>query len=637
MKTTDEIKYLKLLREKFPTRQNAYSEIINLNAILNLPKGTEHFITDLHGAYEAFDHIVQSGSGVIYNKIVEAYGDTMSKEEKQSLAILISYPSQMLKKYHKKLSEQEFNSYIEINLRRMIGVCRLVTTKYTKSKVRKSLPKDYSYIIEELLYETSIDDKSEYYESIIKTMTELKRGSHFIKALAEVISRLTIDHLHIVGDIFDRGMYPDRIIDDLMSYHSVDIQWGNHDILWMGAASGSEVCIANVIRVTSKYNLLNVLTEGYGINLLPLIQFAEKHYDIGYEAFVHSNGEENEILSAKIQKAISIIQFKLEYDVAKRHPEFELDNRLLLDKVKDNQIEINETVYDVNNKYFPTGTSALTNEEQKLINKLKESFMSNEKLNNHTRFLLNSGSIYKKHNGNLLFHGCIPLNADGSFMEFEVDGKMYKGKDLFDKFDEIIRRAYFEDKLLNDYFIYLWQGKASPMFGKTEMKTFERTFIDDTSTWEEPNNPYFDLREREGVLKNIFNEFEIDFKHSKIVNGHIPIQTIRGESPIKANGKILSIDGGLSSPVGRKTGIRGYTLRFNSWGMVLVAHRDFTSVEEIIEKEEDILADVRFEDDAPHRMYIKDTDIGEKLRDQIDGLERLIHAYESGIIREKGN
>lgn len=633
---TDGLKYLKLLSEKFPTKQSAYSEILNLNAILNLPKGTEHFITDVHGAYDTFSHFIKNGSGVINSKIHDAFGNELTDEEKQRLAILICYPEEILRKNHKAMSTEKFNEYIETNLRRMIDVCRLVSTKYTKSKVRKALPKDFAYIIEELIYETQKDNKHSYYESIILKMIELKRGVHFIEALAKVISRLTIDHLHIVGDIYDRGAKPHKIIDDLIKYHKVDIQWGNHDVLWMGAASGSELCVANVLRITSRYNLLNVLTDGYGINLLPLIQFAEKHYVDDYETFLKLDEGENVILSAKIQKAISIIQFKLEYEVFNKRPEFGLMNRLMLGNVMNNEIEIDGTKHKLNNKHFPTGfTFELTKEERKVIDKLVETFMTNEKLNKHTKFLFSNGSMFKKYNGNLLIHGCIPLNEDGTFMELEVDGVSYKGKSLLMKLEEKIRSAYFENKDDNDYFVYLWQGKASPLFGKTEMKTFERCFIDDESVWSEPNNPYFDLREDMKILKNIFDEFELDFDESKIINGHIPIKTTKGESPIKANGKILSIDGGMCRSMNKSTGIGGYTLRYNSYGLVLVAHESFTSVEDILTTERDIISNVSFTEDKPRRKFIKDTDIGDKLRGQIENIERLIHAYESGLLTEK--
>lgn len=633
---TDEIKYLKLLSEKFPTLQSAYSEILNLNAILNLPKGTEHFITDLHGAYDAFSHFIKNGSGVISSKIDDAFQNELTLDEKQRLAILICYPNEIMQKYQERLSYEDFDAYIDLNLRRMIDVCRLVASKYTKSKVRKALPQEYAYIIEELLYETQKDNKSSYYESIIKKMIELDRGMNFIIALSKVISRLTIDHLHIVGDIYDRGAYPDKIIDSLMEYHNVDIQWGNHDVLWMGAASGSELCIANVIRISARYNLLNVLTDGYGINLLPLIQFAEKTYTHDYEPFLKLDEGENVILSAKIQKAIAIIQFKLEKEVFDKHPEFGLEDRLLLGNVLDRSIMIDGEEVPLNAHHFPTGfTFELTDEEEQVLEKLKDAFVTNSRLNEHTRYLFSHGSMYKKYNGNLLIHGCIPLNEDGSFMSLRIDGFEYSGKGLLDKLEEKIRSAYFEDKHNNDYFVYLWQGKASPLFGKTEMKTFERCFIDDEKYWNEPSNPYFDLREDEEILKRIFEEFDLDFEKSKMINGHIPIKASSGESPIKANGKILSIDGGLNKSMSKSTGIGGYTLRFNSYGLVLVAHQSFTSINHILETETDIISDIQFTEDVPIRRYIKDTDIGKKLNEQIENLERLIHAYQSGLINEK--
>jgi len=633
---TDELKYLRLLREKFPTKQSAYSEILNLNAILNLPKGTEHFITDIHGEYQAFTHFIKNGSGVVSSKINDAFGDELTEEEKQKLAILICYPDEIMNKYLKKLNINGFNEYVEVNLRRIINVCRLVATKYTKSKVRKALPKEFAYIIEELLYETSKDNKQSYYESIIAKMIDLNQGMHFIKALTRVISRLTIDHLHIVGDIYDRGASPHKILDDLEKYHNVDIQWGNHDVLWMGASSGSDLCIANVIRVTSRYNLLSVITDGYGINLLPLIQFAEEMYPTEYEMFMPKAEGDNSVLAAKIQKAITIIQFKLENEVFSRRPEFGLESRLLLQKVKNNKIEIDGLVYDINTLDLPSGSDLeLTKKERLVVKKLRDSFMSNEKLRRHSKFLFSNGSMYKIYNDNLLLHGCIPLNKDGSLMSLVIDGSSYEGKKLLDVLEAKIRVAYFENKRENDYFVYLWQGAASPLFGKKEMKTFERCFIDDSTTWDEPNNPYFDLRENEDILKDIYDEFSLNYETSKMINGHIPVKTTKGESPIKANGKILSIDGGMSKSMNKSTGIGGYTLRYNSYGLVLVEHQAFSSVEKIIRTERDIISNVSFTEDSPKRRYIKSTDIGVKIQRQIDDIERLLYAYEAGIINEK--
>lgn len=632
---TDELKYLKLLSERFPSKQSAYSEILNLNAILNLPKGTEHFITDVHGAYDAFSHFIKNGSGVIKSKIFDAFGDKLSNDEQQKLSILICYPEQIIHKYAKKLNRKKFNEYLETNLRNLIDVCRLVSTKYTKSKVRKALPLDYAYIIEELLYEASKENKHSYYESIVKKMISLERAEHFIKALTVVIQRLTIDHLHIVGDIFDRGPHPEKVLDALESYHKVDIQWGNHDALWMGASSGSKLCIANVLRITARYNMLDVISDGYGINLLPLIKLAEEMYPTGYEHFMPI-GESNEdsILSAKIQKAITVIQFKLENKYFRENPNFNLENRLLLSKVSGDKIVIDNVEYTLNSKL--TNFVALTKKERLVVSKLKLAFMNNEKLNRHTKFLFSNGSIYKIYNGNLLIHGCIPLNNDGSFMELEIDGEIYFGRKLLDKLEEKIRSAFYGNKKDNDYFIYLWQGAASPLFGKKEMKTFERCFIADKSVGREETNPYFKLREDETILKNIFDEFGLDFDKSKIINGHIPININKGESPIKANGKILSIDGGMSTTISKSTGIGGYTLRFNSYGLVLVAHESFTSVDRIIRNEKDIISNVSFTEKTPVRRFIKDTDTGVKINHQIAELERLISAYDRGMIEEKG-
>lgn len=647
------LRYLTLLSEKYPTINKASTEIINLQAILNLPKGTEHFLTDIHGEYEPFIHVLKNASGVIKRKIEDIFGNSLRQSEKKSLATLIYYPEQKLEIVLKQ--EKNIKDWYKITLYRLIEICRYVSSKYTRSKVRKALPKDFAYIIEELLHEQPKEiDKFEYYDQIIKTIIDIDSSKDFIVAISKLIQRLVIDRLHIIGDIFDRGPGADIIMDTLVDYHAVDIQWGNHDILWMGAASGSEVCIANVVKNSVKYGNLDTLENGYGINLLPLATFAIEFYkDDPCNSFLpkldyNKNYSIKEIqLISKIHKAITIIQFKLEGEVISRNPEFHMDHRLLLNKInyQDGTIELYGKKYKLNDMHFPTinpeDPYKLIEEEKELIEKFKSSFMNSEKLNKHVRFLFSNGSLYLKYNSNLLYHGCIPLNEDGSFKSLKIDENEYKGKELLDKLDMIAREAYFYKENTEikqnakDIMWYLWTGPYSPLFGKNKMTTFEQYFVEEKETHYEKKDYYFDFRDNEDVCNTILREFGLDPKKSHIVNGHVPVQEKNGESPIKANGKLLVIDGGFSRAYQQKTGIAGYTLIYNSFGLLLVSHQPFESTEMAIKEETDILSSTIVLEQVGDRKTVGDTDIGTTLKQQISDLTMLLNAYRKGLIKEK--
>ncbi|MDU4802129.1 MAG: fructose-1,6-bisphosphatase [Clostridium butyricum] len=647
----EDIKYLKLLSKQYPTIAAASTEIINLEAILNLPKGTEHFLADIHGEYEPFVHVLKNGSGTIKRKIEDVFGNTLMDCEKRSLATLVYYPEQKLKIVINK--EENIEDWYKINLYRLIQLCRHISSKYTRSKVRKALPKDFSYIIEELLHEEfDKADKQQYYYRIINTIIEIERAKEFIIALSNVIQRLIIDRLHILGDIYDRGPRPDIIIDTLINYHSVDIQWGNHDILWMGAASGNNVCIANVLRISARYSNLDVIEDIYGINLLPLATFALRYYNNdGCINFIPKISDENRYgnheieLISKMHKAITIIQFKLEYEIISRRHEFKMEHRLLLDKINYSQgtIRLNNSIYELSDKNFPTIDAkdpfALTEEEKILIEKLKKSFINSDKLQKHISFLFSKGKIYSVYNSNLLFHGCIPLNLDQTFKEMNIKGKYYKGKSLLDKFDSLAREGYFgktgtQEKLYGmDIMWYLWNGESSSLFGKEEMATFERYFIKDKKTHKEKKNSYYDFRDSEDMCNMIFKEFNLDPCESRIINGHVPVKCKFGESPIKANGKLIVIDGGFAKAYRKETGIAGYTLVYNSYGLQLISHQPFKSIEDAFSKETDILSSMKIVEKLD-RKSVGDTDIGKEIKKQIDELKLLLAAYRKGIINE---
>ena len=646
----ENLKYLKLLSKQYPSIASASTEIINLEAILNLPKGTEHFLADIHGESEQFVHVLRNGSGAIRRKIDELYNNSLLDSEKRSLATLVYYPEQKLEIVLKQ--EDNISDWYRINLYRLIELCRYVSSKYTRSKVRKALPKDFSYILEELLHEDS-DSKNKhgYYDGIINTIIEIERAKEFITALCHLIQRFVIDRLHIIGDIFDRGPRPDIIIDTLIDYHSVDIQWGNHDILWMGAACGNTTSIANVLRIATRYSNLDVIEDIYGINILPLATFAlEQYRDDPCTSFIPKNNDKNygtsEIqLVAKMHKAITIIQFKLEYEIIKRRPEFKLEHRLLLDKINYNEgtISLNDQTYELSDKLFPTVNPEkpfeLTPEERKLIDKLQLSFLNSDKLQKHVLFLFNKGSIYLTYNSNLLCHGCIPLNKNMTLKSMILNGESYKGKALLDTFDCLAREGYFskrnslEKQYGMDILWYLWTGECSSLFGKKDMATFERYFIKDEETHIENKNPYYEFRDSEEMCNMIFKEFNLNPSESRIINGHVPVKDRFGESPVKCNGKLIVIDGGFAKAYRKETGISGYTLIYNSYGLQLICHESFKSIEDAFSKETDIHSSMRIVEKLD-RKKVGDTDIGKDLKNQINDLKLLLDAYRKGLINE---
>ncbi len=656
----EELKYLKLLSKDFSTTSKTSTEIINLQAILNLPKGTEHFISDIHGEYESFIHVLKNASGVIKMKIEDIFNDKLSEAEKKSLATLIYYPVEKMNivkmKKGKKISSQNgLKKWYEKQLYHLIEIARVVSSKYTRSKVRKSFPGRFSYILEELLYENPYRlNKQDYYEQIIKTIIDINRARDFIIALSNLIQRLAVDKMHILGDIYDRGPGADIIIDALMKYHSVDFQWGNHDILWMGAASGSRVCAATVLRVSMRYGNMETLEEGYGINILPLATFALEFYKDEENDFFNPKiisgpdlNEQEVGLIRKMHKAISIIQFKLEGQFVKRRPEFKMENRLVLENIniKEGTIILNNKEYKLNDNYFPTLDTKdpykLTIEEERVIEKMSQSFQMSSRLQNHINFLYVKGGLYLKYNSNLLFHGCIPMEADGTLSKFKIAGKNYTGKALYDKFEGIAREAFYrkdwdEKKQYNvDIMYYLWCGPKSPLFGKDRMATFERYFIEEKGPQKELKNPFFTIyRDKIKSCKLILRNFKMDTGKSKIICGHVPVKVNKGESPIKANGMLLVIDGGFSKAYQPQTGTAGYTLIYNSYGMQLASHESFDSTKTAIDEERDILSTKKVLNKLTDRIRIKDTDIGVDIKHQIKELKMLLVAFNMGFIKE---
>lgn len=646
----EELRYLERLAELYPTIGKASTEIINLQSILNLPKGTEHFMSDLHGEYEAFSHVLRNGSGAVRKKIDDVFGHTLSNHDKRDLATLIYYPREKIRLVKK--TEDDMKNWYKITLYRLIEVCKTTASKYTRSKVRKALPHDYAYVIEELITEKAeVLDKEAYYNSIVNTIIEIRRAENFIIALAELIQRLVVDHLHILGDIFDRGPGPHFIMDRLMEYHSLDIQWGNHDVVWMGAAAGQGACIATVIRNSTRYGNLDILEDGYGINLLPLATFAlETYQDDPCQVFEIKGSSDYNVLekelSRKMHKAISIIQFKLEGQLLMKRKEFQMENRCLLHRINPDKGTItmpDGKEYPLKDTNFPTvdweHPYDLTEGEQGVMERLETAFRNCEKLQNHMRFLLDRGGLYKIYNNNLLFHGCIPLNEDGSLKEVEVYGEKYKSRALYDVLERYVRRAFFavdqeEQEKGRDILWYIWAGPNSPLFGKDKMTTFERYFIEDKETHMEKKGAYYRLLENETVVDGMLREFGLDPSESHVINGHVPVHQSEGESPVKCGGKIIVIDGGLCTAYQKVTGIAGYTLIYNSYGLFLAAHEPFTSAEEAVSKGNDIISSQRAVHYSSKRRLVGDTDNGRALRERIRELTSLLDAYRKGTIKE---
>ena len=654
--------YLQLLSQSFPTIADAAKEIINLEAIMNLPKGTEHFLADLHGESEAFQHVLKNASGNIKRKVNELFGNTIRESEKKELCTLIYYPEQKLELI--KAQETDLDDWYRITVHQLVKVCREVSSKYTRSKVRKSLPEDFSYIIEELLHERTDDiDKAAYVAVIVNTIISTGRADDFICALCNVIQRLSIDQLHILGDIYDRGPGAHKIMDTLRQYHSWDIQWGNHDILWMGASAGNDACICNVLRLCLRYANLSTIEE-YGINLVPLATFALEVYgNDPCEEFLpkllpgNEMDEKTRQLTAKMHKAISVLQFKCEAQIFDRHPEWGMKDRCLFDNIDYDKgiCTIDGKEYEMKSCHFPTvdpkNTSVFTEEERLLMQKLHHSFRISEKLHKHIRTILSHGCMYAIHNSNLLFHASIPLNDDGSLKEVEIyPGKKYSGKDLMHNIGMVIRAAFqtnsasgelasapeeYPREYARDYFLYLWCGKDSPLFDKSKMATFERYFLKDKETFKEEKGNYFKLRDSEEICDRILDAFEVKGKNRHIINGHVPVHASKGENPIKAGGKLMVIDGGFSEAYHNETGIAGYTLVYHSRGFQLVQHEPFKSSRDAIVKETDIKSTIQIVEMSAHRMLVADTDKGEELRAQITDLKELLYAYRHGIITEK--
>ena len=657
MKTKDIIKdlrYLELLSKTYPTIAEASTEIINLQAVLNLPKGTEHFLADLHGESAAFQHVLKNASGNIKRKVNEIFGNQIRESEKRDLCTLIYYPEQKLELV--KESDEDIDDWYHITIHHLVKVCREVSSKYTRSKVRKALPEEFSYIIQELLHERTDDaDKTAYVSAIIDTIVTTGCAEDFIIAICNVIQRLAIDRLHILGDIYDRGPGAHIIMDTLADYHNWDIQWGNHDILWMGACAGNDACICNVIRLSLRYANMTTLEEGYGINLIPLATFALDTYgnDPCSEFIPRTNGSDEVmddktlLLTARMHKAISVIQFKIEAQLIEQHPEWDMADRLVL-----NFIDYERGVYCVDGKEYPMSSNLfptinpkhpnqLTEGERILIKKIHRSFRVSEKLRKHIQLILRHGCMFAIVNHNLLFHASIPLNEDGTLKEVELfNGQRYKGKELMHSIGMIVRTAFQGDQKTQerqqaiDYFLYLWCGKDSPLFDKSKMATFERYFIKDKETHQEEKGYYFKLRDNEDVCDLILDAFEVKEPNRHIINGHVPVHVKTGENPIKANGKLMVIDGGFSMPYHKETGIAGYTLVYHSRGFQLVQHEPFTSARDAVLRGTDIKSTTQIVEMSSHRMLVGDSDLGEEIGAQIADLQKLLYAYRHGIIAE---
>lgn len=622
-------RYLELLAEKYPTEQAVSREIINLTAILSLPKGTEHFMSDLHGEYEAFCHILNNCSGVIREKVDLLFGETLSDFDREEICTLIYYPVEKLELVRKEGKNNE--EWYRATLGKLIDIARLLSSKYTRSKVRKAMPKEYAYILDELIHVQKDEDDNQvvYHRNILDTLLELDNADEFIEVLAGLIKRLAVDHLHIVGDIFDRGACADRIIDLLMQYHSLDIEWGNHDILWMGAAAGSKACIATVVRNNLKYNNTKILENSYGISLRNLALFAEK---------IYPNGEP---MKAAL-KAISVMLFKLEGQVILRNPDYNMTDKLLLHKVnvEKQTVEIDGTEYAIKEEAFPTvnfdsgdmeDIYQLSEEEEQVMEGLRMAFVNSIRLRQHIDFLYQKGSMYRIFNGNLLYHGCVPLDESGNLEGVAFGKKRYHGREYLDYAERIARRAWSKDARQKDrdFMWYLWCGRKSPLSGRN-IKTFERTYVLDENTWFEQSNPYYKFYHEEKICNMILHEFGLYSERSHIINGHTPVRTSKGEHPVRANGKLLVIDGGFCKSYHKTTGIAGYTLIFNSHGIRIKSHQPFQSVYAALTENKDIESKSELVETEKERLMVRDTDSGKKIKEDIDGLKMLLQAYRNG-------
>lgn len=636
-----EEKFLDLLAQKYDSEEKVVTEIINLEAILDLPKGTEHFVSDLHGEYQAFQHVLRNGSGKVKEKIRDIFKHELSEKEINEFATLIYYPEEKLQLIRNQFdNKQELNAWYTKTIDQMIRLIPYASSKYTRTKLRKALPKQFVYIIEELLYKTDeYTNKKHYYSKIVQKVISLGQADKLIIGLAYTTQQLVVDHLHVVGDIYDRGPEPDKIMEALINYHSLDIQWGNHDVLWIGAFSGSKVCLANILRICARYDNLDIIEDVYGINLRPLLNLAEKYYkdNPAFRPKRHSNkklSDQEQSQITKIHQAIAMIQFKLEMPIIKRRPYFNMSKRLLLEKVdyENNKITIDGKTYPLENTCFatvnPDQPDELLEEEKQVMDKLLFSVQHSEKLARHMEFLMKKGTLYLRYNGNLLIHGCIPIDENGNMEKMFIENKTYAGRELLDIFENYLLHAFSNreatDDLATDMVWYLWTGEYSSLFGKREMTTFERYFIKDKALHKERKNPYYYLREKEGICRMILEEFDLDPDQGHIINGHTPVKEIEGENPIKANGKMIVIDGGFSKAYQPTTGIAGYTLLYNSFGMQLVAHQHFNSKEDVLQNGNDVLSVKRLVDEELERKKISETNIGEKLIEDINMLNSLL-------------
>jgi len=646
----ENIEYLKLLSNQFPNVPAVSTEIINLKAILNLPKSTEHFLTNLHGEHEAFQHMLRTASGLIKYQIEQIFNDEISRKEKNELATLIYYPEEKINSLKTEDEDLPKDWYIT-SLNRIVKLCKEVSSIYTRSKVRKALPEKFAYIIEELLHlKEDEPNKKEYHDKIISTIIDIGQAESFIISLADLIQTFAVDKLHIIGDIFDRGPNPHKIIEELKTHHNCDIQWGNHDILWMGAALGQKALLATAIRVTLRYGHLELLEEDYGLNMRPLARLASTFYkdeeineEFAPKLMGHDLDEKEKSIIAKMHKAIAIIQFKLEGNLIEKRPEFKMNLPHYLNKIdyEKGTIQLNGQKYELTDKFFPTISPEdpyrFNPQEEEVINQLSQSFKNNDKLQNDIRYLFNNGSMYLKYNDNLLYHGCVPLKENWEFSSIEIDNKKYNGKELLDYFDDIIRKSYsykYEEIDYRDWLWYLWRGKLSPLFGKDKMTTFVRYFTENKSLHKETENPYYKARDEESICDKILEEFNLDTDTGHIINGHTPVKELHGEKPVKGNGKLFVIDGGISAAYQRKTGIAGYTLTYNSYEMRLIYHKPFISKDIAVMEGNDSVSSnrvVKFE----NKKKIVDTDIGNKLKRKVDNLMELLNAYNKGIIKEK--
>lgn len=635
-------KYLDLLAEKYDSEEKVINELINLEAILNLPKGTEHFVSDLHGEFQSFQHVLRNGSGRVREKIVELFFSVLSEEKINELTTLVYYPEDKLQLIkHNFGNNEELHDWYAETIKHLVKLISFASSKYTRSKLRRALPKQFVYIIEELLYKTEDEllNKEPYYNIIVERVISLGQADKLIIGLAYCMQRLVVDHLHVVGDIYDRGPQPDKIMDTLIDYHSVDIQCGNHDVLWIGAFSGSKVCLANILRISARYDNLDIIEDVYGINLRPLLNLAEKYYtdNAAFRPKVQTGKkitDQERLQITKMHQAIAMIQFKLEMPIIKRRPFFNMSERLLLENIDydKNEIKIQGKTYKLENTCFatinPDNPEQLIEEEQEVIDKLLFSVQHSEKLARHIHFLMKKGSLYLKYNGNLLIHGCIPLDEKGNMEEMVIEDTTYGGRDLLDIFEYHLRYAFAHpeetDDLSTDMVWYLWTGEYSSLFGKRAMTTFERYFIKDKETHKETKNPYYYLRENEDICRKILTDFGLDPDHSHIINGHTPVKEIEGENPIKANGKMIVIDGGFSKAYQSTTGIAGYTLLYNSYGMKLVAHKHFNSKENLLENGTDVLSVKRVVDEEVERKMVRETNVGQELLEEVAALKSLL-------------